>query len=225
MTDTEAELIYTEDAPLALGEWDGKGKGKLVIATGYGFGFRLGQVGYVVGDLVQDALDSHLLVPYDAASVPEGATPGVPATQEPGTLRRPDYSPELGIKPALGTSKADTNSFVTEPDNKKVWEPAGPTSISDDASQKRPTARRRVSDENRVDPNLVTENADNERTARRDQAAARPHAVAQDSRENAAQAQKAGEQLERAEADVREGMQANEQPKADDPTKARNRRS
>lgn len=213
---TDAELIYSEEAPLTLGDDDGKGKPRLVVATGYGYGFRLGQVGYVTGSDVDEALASHVLVPFDASHVPEGATPGVPFGQDPGSMRPAEYVPEMGIKAQLGGSKAiDVNAFQ-DPDNRTVFTPAGPTSVSDDQSDKRPAERRRQSDEHRTDQALVAENAESDLSARKDQASARPHAVDRDRRENAAQADKAGKQLEQAEAEVREGMQANEadKPKA-----------
>lgn len=122
------EVKYTETEPRRVGHDDG-GPPLLVIATGYAHGFRLGEVGWAVGEGLDAEIARGVLVPYDD-SMGDGTGPLV----DPGMVRQPDYIAALGITPTGATSAdvtALTEAATHDPD---AYVEGGPTSIHTEQS-------------------------------------------------------------------------------------------
>jgi hypothetical protein len=138
MADADAELAYTEQAPMTLGDDNGS-KPKLYEAAGYYGPIRLGTVGYYTGSGVQDMVDSGVLIP-----VSKDAT-GVPPLQAAHTQRIDSPVAELGYENRSGGGAIDTNALVGG--KAAAYEPGGPTSLvadDPDAPAKRPVGRPRA---------------------------------------------------------------------------------
>lgn len=145
-----------ENAPMILGYDDGSAA-VLVTSTGYGLGFRLGQVGYIAGSDVDDELSRvpPLLVRYDTTSDVDGSD----ALLDPGNQRFAELVPELGVQPRIGTD-ADTAAILNSVDHDPptgLREPAGPASIHDEQSDKRPPGRTRTVNESTADSAAVAD--------------------------------------------------------------------